>query len=122
MDLQLETNKMSSEANQPLLPTSNQDLNQLQPSVSTLNKFIEITAALRSGKLPTQEQVDKLLQNLSNSDILNSDAIGRTGRFSAEGSLVVEDIRVVIESLQRLGKEKNGSFTLLPLGVIWLTY
>jgi hypothetical protein len=47
-------------------------------------------------------------ERVSNSDVLNSSAIGRTGRFSAEGQLVVEDIRAIIEDIIKLGQEKNG--------------
>lgn len=50
----------------------------------------------------------KALQELSNSSILDTGAFGRTGRFSAEGQLVIEDIRAFIDSLVTVGDEKNG--------------
>jgi len=77
------------------------------PSKATISKLTDVFAALKTGHLPTQEQLNKALQTLSNSDVLNSSAKGRTSRFSKEGALVVEDLRAVLESLQKVGSNKN---------------
>lgn len=119
---------MSSERT-PLLPTSRSDLPSASQVQSTAEdaaqsvkqasfKLAPALAALKAGKLPSQEQLEKLLDNALDSDVL-SPGIGkagsRTGRLSEEGARVIKALRKVLQAAEQLGHEKNGAFLSSPL-------
>jgi hypothetical protein len=50
------------ESEEPLLPTSQQDIDRLQPSKATASKVLAVIAALKTGKMPTEQQLENILQ------------------------------------------------------------
>jgi hypothetical protein len=109
----------------PLLPTHDGRHSQTERQVASAAndaaaqakqqafKLAPAMAALKAGKLPSQDQLDKLLKAALDSDVL-SPGIGRggsrTGRLSEEGARVVRAIRKVMEASIHLGEAKNGQF------------
>ncbi|KAL7416019.1 hypothetical protein BDY24DRAFT_359249 [Mrakia frigida] len=93
----------------PLLPT------HVQPSQETVDEtrktafsLASAVGALKAGKLPSHDQIDKLLSAALDSDILSLSISGRTGRLSEEGARVVKSLREVISAIRTVGEQKNG--------------
>lgn len=94
-------------------------------SKSALERLVDASAALSSGKLPSQTQITRLLQVLLNSDLLTpsqgpkvddsplSRAVMQgTGPTSLRGMKVLSDVRDVIQAVVQFGLEKNGTPSL----------
>ncbi|KAG8684829.1 hypothetical protein FRC09_015123 [Ceratobasidium sp. 395] len=66
--------------------------------------------------MPTQRQLDAALSSLLSSDMLKVGATS-TGVLSAHGKLLVLDVREIVQSIARIGMEKNSDD--LVQDVIW---
>lgn len=77
-----------------------------------LNKAVEVVAALKSGKYPSQDQVDSLLHWFLQSDILRE---SRYTRISEQGQQIIHDVHRLCSVLLVFGVEKNGTFLFLFL-------
>ncbi|KAG8734620.1 hypothetical protein FRC12_018453 [Ceratobasidium sp. 428] len=66
--------------------------------------------------MPTQRQLDAALSSLLSSDMLKAGATS-TGVLSAHGKLLVLDVREIVQSIARIGMEKNSDD--LVQDVIW---
>ena len=64
-----------------------------------------VLAALRAGKLPSQDQLDALSRVLIKSDALNT----KSRNLSPEGQRVIQDVRGILQVLLVFGLEKNGA-------------
>lgn len=92
-----------------------------------LNKLVDAFAALSAGKLPTQDQISRILQKLLHSDLLNLDQspeadsqpafLSGTGPASRRGRKVLEDVRNLLQAGLQFGMEKNGKDSFLYLRV-----
>jgi hypothetical protein len=69
-------------------------------------KAAEFLAALRSGKLPSQQQLDRIIQSALKSDLLKV-TLAQRGTLSPEGLKVIEDARELLAVLLIVGLEKN---------------
>ncbi|KAI8903663.1 hypothetical protein BC831DRAFT_393201, partial [Entophlyctis helioformis] len=65
--------------------------------------FLDIIEELRSGKLPTNEQLDRGLKYMHDSSPMGSIA----GNLSTEGQRLWSDLREVMTTLRRILVEKN---------------
>lgn len=78
-----------------------------------LHSLAEAAAAFSAGKLPTSDQLAKLVQRLLKSNLLQPQLGSRIagkvggGKLSPKGEEVVASARGVLEALVRLGLEKN---------------
>ncbi|KAJ7136079.1 hypothetical protein C8R44DRAFT_392980 [Mycena epipterygia] len=91
----------------PLLPKSRPTD---EPPHSAFEKLADIIGAVNSGKLPSQDQVSGLLQHALRSEFLRDP--GNTlpthgGSVSRRGITLVLEIRQLIDSVLRIGLEKN---------------
>ncbi|KAK0545215.1 hypothetical protein OC861_006414 [Tilletia horrida] len=120
---------MSSER-QPLLPQHNQDgqsraqqayqsinhaithprqtADRLTPSQDTQHKIAYVSAAIQAGKLPSQQQINGLLERIKKSPVLKEGSYNRTGALSDQSARIVGDLKRVIEQIQVLGESKNS--------------
>jgi hypothetical protein len=109
-----------SQSRDPLLPPHHQPP---EPEKSTLIKLADVIAAAREGKLPSQNQLDRVARRLLRSEVLKlpngngngtngySVAGGHGGRaLSAEGTNAVLRIREVLQAGMVFGLEKNGEY------------
>lgn len=85
------------------------------PKLSSM--LTTLADSLRAGKMPTSAQIEKMMQALLKSDLLQPDAaarvtghrmVGGNARLSKKGRDVVVSFRQVLESLLRVGLEKNA--------------
>lgn len=78
----------------------------------TVDKIVDILAAFSAGKLPSQAQLSRFLQNLLKSELLKEDGskmVFSTGPMSKEGRKVLEDVRNLVQAILQFGLEKNGT-------------
>ncbi|TFK22150.1 hypothetical protein FA15DRAFT_758208 [Coprinopsis marcescibilis] len=87
-------------------------------------KLVDIVAAFRAGKLPTQDQISRLLQLALNSELLKDSAVHTGidpkvvhgfGPTSKQGRKVLGDVRNVIQAVLTFGMEKNDDNKLQDL-------
>lgn len=98
----------------PLLGDPNVDDSQSTGNaiVNVVNKAVEIIAALKNGKYPSQDQVDSLLRWFLQSDILRE---SRYTRISEQGQRIIHDVHHLCSVLLIFSVEKNGTFLFLLL-------
>ncbi|KAJ3514706.1 hypothetical protein NLJ89_g2228 [Agrocybe chaxingu] len=101
---------------EPLLPKPGQRQREtvngpLGVDHSTVDKVVDALAALKEGKLPTQEQLNRFLQVLLKSEFLKEE-LGRfttgNGPTSRQGRKVLWDVREVVEAFLQFAMEKNA--------------
>ncbi|RDB27511.1 Uncharacterized protein C32A11.02c [Hypsizygus marmoreus] len=99
--------KRSDPEREPLLPKPVSPPPRARKSL--LDRAVDIAAALQSGKLPSQNQLNLILRSIANSDILQCEAqlTSGPGPLSENGRRVLGDAREVVESLLQVGMEKN---------------
>lgn len=88
------------------------------PKDSSIDKAADILAALHTGKLPSQEQINKALQALLRSSALRDDAaqvVSGGGPLSETGRNVLDDVREIIGAALQIGMEKNGMVFFVAL-------
>ncbi|KAF9076606.1 hypothetical protein BDP27DRAFT_1398255 [Rhodocollybia butyracea] len=67
-------------------------------------KLVHVLSALRTGKLPSQDQVNRLIKAALRSKLLESDG---EGELSPAGRQVVRDLRKLLGTVVIFGQEKN---------------
>jgi hypothetical protein len=99
---------------EPLLPKPTPS-HTTHPSVeretTVIDKITNILVDLNTGKLPSQTQLSKFLQNLLSSQLLKQDHGNKTsghGPLSKEGRKVLSDVRNLVQAMLQFGLEKNG--------------
>lgn len=106
-----------SEEREPLLPTHRQQdytpplQDRLVPNQATFDKFAAVIAALKNGKLPTQDQLNSTARLLLDSSIFK-DAPKHGGVLSERGRIVLGDLQRLLEALAELGRDKNDDNAL----------
>jgi hypothetical protein len=88
---------------EPLLPKTTEYV----PPKAAWDNVADALGALSAGKMPTQRQLDAALNKLLSSDMLKVGATS-TGALSAHGKVLALDVREIVESVARIGMEKNG--------------
>ena len=100
------------------------------PAGSYTDEAADILAALRVGKLPSQEQTNTALRQMLRLDVLyvnggdskSARVLGRAqqyGPLSERGKTVINDIREIIEAIVQFGMEKNSPyFRVIPLQIL----
>ena len=79
-----------------------------------LIKVADVIAAAREGKLPSQNQLDRVARRLLKSEVLrvpnggNEDSVAGGPALSTEGMNVVLRTREVLQAGMVFGLEKNG--------------
>ncbi|KAG8834792.1 hypothetical protein FRC17_007109 [Serendipita sp. 399] len=96
---------------EPLLPKYVSDV----PPQSQFDKVADILAALSTGKYPSQQQIDRSLRLMLNSDFLKAGQANLSSALSIHGRRLIDDLRRIIEALIVLGTEKNGDDKLQDL-------
>ncbi|KAK0230134.1 hypothetical protein IW262DRAFT_380571 [Armillaria fumosa] len=81
-------------------------------AVNLANKAVEVVAALKSGKYPSQEQMDSFLRWFLQSDVLRE---SRYTQISEQGQQIIHDVRRLCSILLVFGAEKNGDDRLQDL-------
>ncbi|KAH8077512.1 hypothetical protein BXZ70DRAFT_698575 [Cristinia sonorae] len=92
---------------EPLLPKHSHTDSPARPSQRDLNKLAHVAAALRAGKLPSQDQLNGYLRYISQSSFLRDDQASGGGRLSDSGRKVTEALRATVDALLQVGLEKN---------------
>ena len=80
----------------------------LPEPTSYFQKAIDILAALKANKLPSQDQLNAFLRLFLRTDMLDVDKVAGHGPVSDHVKKVVLDVREVIEATVQIGMEKNG--------------
>lgn len=99
---------------EPLLPKRH----VAKPSQEQLNKFAEVMAALKAGKMPSQEQLGHVLRLVLASDFFRTQDGRDYGTLSESGKKVVQDVKETLEAMLEFSCEKNGAYFpyhVLPL-------
>jgi hypothetical protein len=106
----LRNHKKKSSEREPLLPSYRDDPTGLEPPEPLFYKIAEFLNALQKGKLPSQDQLNIILQNILKSSLLRDDShvVPRYGSLSQSGERVLDDVREMVEALLQIGMEKNG--------------
>ena len=101
--------RKKSPENEPLL---NRDSADPSPSLIKFEKAADVFAALQARKLPTQNQIDRILMIALKSDALDVSSLGKAayGPLSTVGKRVISDVRDVLETVLQLGLEKNCEY------------
>ena len=83
------------------------------------DKVADVVAALKAGKLPTQEQANRVLRYVLSSDILTGGAVWDNGTRTEEEeelreiwSTLLDDARNAGQAFLEFGMEKNGTWLL----------
>jgi hypothetical protein len=97
------------EEREPLLPKYAPEI----PPQSQFDKAADIIAALSAGKYPSQEQINRALRLLLNSDVFKTGNLVVNTSLSLHGKKVLDDVRDILHALISLGVEKNGISGLL---------
>lgn len=108
----------------PLLPTRHGDVTTYQdnpaPPAPLLCKLADILGALQKGKLPSQDQLNLICQNILKSGLLRDEAsIAGHGSLSRSGRRVLDDAREIVEALLQIGLEKNGRLGFTQAHLSW---
>lgn len=82
----------------------------LLPPTSNVQKAIDVLAALKAKKFPSQDQLNAFLQVILRSEVLNVHGISGYGPVSDDARKVVLDVRECIDALLQIGMEKNGVY------------
>ncbi|KAG8741005.1 hypothetical protein FRC10_003464 [Ceratobasidium sp. 414] len=98
---------------EPLLPKTTEYV----PSKAAWDTAANALGALSAGKMPTQRQLDAALNLLLSSNVLKVGATS-AGALSAHGRVLVLDVREIVQSMARIGMEKNGEHVVEKLGAI----
>ena len=96
---------------EPLLPkhrAGSATTDEYLPSKEQIVKFADILAALRTGKLPSQPQLNEFIKSLSCS--IAPQPSDSYGTLSEPGRQLVSDSRELLEVLLLTGIEKNGEY------------
>ena len=102
---------------EPLLSSQSSIQEELYPPESHIDKVADVIAALRVGKLPSQDQTNAALQKIMRSNVLalfdskSARVLGQKqqyGPLSDRGKTIVKDIRELVEAIIQFGLEKNG--------------
>ncbi|KAJ9122286.1 hypothetical protein QFC22_001707 [Naganishia vaughanmartiniae] len=100
----------------PLLPTSVRknipsrgQVESHLPSEQSRIHISECLGALKAGKIPSQEQVSRMIDLVLQSDSLKSTGgpSSRTARLGEEGARVLDDFKGVLTAFKAWGEEKN---------------
>lgn len=100
---------MTDTERQPLLRSASSDIRQAR---TPLEHVADIIAAIHSGKLPSQDQLNGSLRKLLGSSILQNDKKLGDPALNAEGKKVIQDVREALTILLQLGTEKNCKSSL----------
>jgi Family of unknown function (DUF5923) len=108
---------------EPLLPTHHDSTVPTQgysPREPLLHKLADITGALQKGKLPSQDQLNIILQSILKSDLFHDEGhvMSGYGSLSQNGRRVLQDMRETIESILQIGMEKNGGLLIMLAPII----
>lgn len=106
--------KRRSAEREPLLPKHHaaSAIESSRPSQAQLSKLADIVAAVKSGKLPSEEQVEQVLRRVLDSDVLSEGPYNYSyGSLSTSGREVVAGLKQVIDAVLLFGHEKNGEQT-----------
>ena len=86
------------------------------PPRTAYDKVADVVAALKAGKLPTQEQANRVLRYVLSSDILTGGAVWDNGTRTEEEeeprevwSALLKDTRNAGQAFLEFGTEKNGT-------------
>ncbi|KAJ9113527.1 hypothetical protein QFC20_001878 [Naganishia adeliensis] len=100
----------------PLLPTSvrknlpsQRQVESYVPSESSRIHISECMGALKAGKMPSQQQISRMIDLVLQSDSLKSTGgpSSRTARLGEEGSRILEDFKDVLKAFKAWGEGKN---------------
>lgn len=96
---------------EPLLPTHNgrgvPEPSDILPKQSTINHLAAIIAAVQSGKLPSQQQLNLFVDRLLRSPLIQDLSTPSDGALSDRGRILLSDIARVLGALRSLGSHKN---------------
>jgi len=102
--------RRESPEHEPLLSAQTNSTESLPEPTSHIQKAIDVLAALKANKLPSQNQLNSFLQSVLRSDVLDVNGHGVTGYgpVSDDARKVILDLRECIEAVLQIGMEKNG--------------
>ncbi|KIM72026.1 hypothetical protein PILCRDRAFT_16512 [Piloderma croceum F 1598] len=102
---------------EPLLSARTHSTESLPEPTSHIQKAIDVLAALKANKLPSQNQLNLFLQSVLRSDVLDVNGHGVTGYgpVSDDARKVILDLRECIEAVLQIGMEKNADNKLQDL-------
>ncbi|CAD6960072.1 unnamed protein product [Tilletia controversa] len=81
---------------------------RLTPSKDAQKNLAHVYAALQAGKIPSQNQLNALLEKIKQSPVLKEGTFDRTSALSDQSARVVADLKRVIEQIIKLGDSMNG--------------
>ena len=85
------------------------------PPKPLIYKLADVLGAVQKGKLPSQDQLNIILQSILRSDLLRDEAQVAPGyaSLSRNGRRVLKDTREIIEAILQIGMEKNGRLIVM---------
>ena len=93
----------------------------LPEPTSHFQKAIDVLAALKANKLPSQDQFNAVLRLFLRADVLDVDGVAGHGPVSDDVKKVVLDVRELVEAGLQIGMEKNGESCSVPEEHVMLT-
>lgn len=73
-----------------------------------MDKASSVIAALDAGKLPSQQQISSFIDWLHKSALTQVEPSSEGGELSAQGKVLVQDVRDLLDAYKLVGKHKNG--------------
>ena len=93
-------------------PLITSETDSLPKPTSRFQKAIDILAALKANKLPSQDQLNGFLQCLLRAEVLDVGGVAGHGPVSNDVKKVVLDARELFEAVLQIGMERNGKWTV----------
>ena len=109
---------------EPLLPTavrknlpSARQVESYVPSEGSRIQVSQCLGALKAGKMPSQEQISRMIDLVLQSDALKSTGgpSSRTARLGEEGARILDDFKDVLKAFKAWGEGKNDKDLLQNL-------
>lgn len=97
------TSPSSSRSRSPASP-----VDEVPDAKDPIQKATDVLAALKAHKLPSQDQVNKALQLLLKSNVLNIGDVGGSGPVGDDTRNIQHDLKNLAEAIMEVGLEKNG--------------
>jgi hypothetical protein len=111
--------RRKSPEHEPLLASQTSSTDSLPEPNSHFQKAIDVLAALKANKYPSQDQLNSFFQLLLRSDVLdvNGNGVSGYGPVSDDVRKVVLDARELVEAVLMIGMEKNSEQTLHHINI-----
>jgi uncharacterized protein Yka (UPF0111/DUF47 family) len=81
---------------------------QMAPSRQTLARIAQMVGAFKAGKMPSQKQLNRFIEAIMSSPVLDERSVAGSTKLSQQGAKVIQDFKGILACIERIGESKNG--------------